>query len=76
MNVPSGTALWVMWIGTRHPEGLPGEFDVGQTGWVFPKDDAPELFYFFPAFGSYNAWSYQVVCVAKDFVRFTTLEHT
>ena len=75
MNVPSGTALWVMWIGTRQWEGLPGEFDVGQPGWVCPKDDAPELFHFFPAFSPSSAWSYGVVCVANDFLRFTTLEH-
>ncbi len=71
----SSDAYWVMWIGARQWEGLPGEFDVGQTGWVYTKDEPVGLFRFFPALGSQGAWSYQVVCVAKDFLRFTTLEH-
>lgn len=68
---PGGDACWVMWIGTRQWEGLPGEFDVGQTGWVCPTDEPAGLFRFFPAFGSRSAWSYQVVCAPEDFLRFT-----
>lgn len=74
-NGPDGTARWVMWIGARQWEGLPGEFDVGQTGWVCPGDDTPEFFSFFPAFNLPGAWSYRVVCVAQDFLSFTTLEN-
>jgi hypothetical protein len=39
-----------MWIGKRQWEGLPGKFDVGQTGWVWPKDAPGGFFDFFPAF--------------------------
>ncbi len=39
-----------MWIGKRQLEGLPGKFDVGQTGWVYPKDEFVGLFIFAPAF--------------------------
>ena len=72
---PGGDAVWVMWVGPRQWEDLPGEFDVGQSGWVYPQDEAAELFSFFPAFGAGNAWSYGVVCAAQDFLRFTTHEH-
>lgn len=69
-------AYWVMWIGPRQWEGLPGEFDVGQAGWVYPKEEPEGFFSFFPAFGSQSAWSYQVACVAEDFLHFTLLENT
>lgn len=63
------------WIGKRQWEGLPGEFDVGQAGWVYPKGEPANVYIFSPAFGSESAWSYQVPCVAENFLRFTTLEH-
>ena len=69
------SACWVMWIGLRQWEGLPGEFDVGQTGWVYPKEEAEGAFIFSPAFGPKTALSYQVSCVAEDFLRFTLLEN-
>lgn len=31
-EVARNKACWVMWIGPRQGEGLPGEFDVGQPG--------------------------------------------
>ena len=74
-SIQNGDAHWVMWIGARQWEGLPGEFDVGQAGWVCPKDDQVGFFRFFPAVGSGNGWSYQVACMAGDFLRFTTLEN-
>jgi hypothetical protein len=74
-HVQDGDAHWVMWVGARQWEGLPGEFDVGQAGWVCPKDDQVEFFRFFPALGSGYGWSYQVACMAKDFLRFTALEN-
>jgi hypothetical protein len=64
-----------MWIGKRQWEGLPGEFDVGQTGWAWPKDAPVGFFDFFPTFNPNVAWSYQVPCVAEDFLRFTLLEN-
>lgn len=70
-----GDAFWVMWIGPKQWEGLPGEFDIGQTGWVYSNGETAGLFSFFPAFGSQSAWSYQVACVAADFLRFTLLEN-
>ncbi len=70
-----GEARWVMWIGLRQWEGLPGEFDVGQTGWVYPKDDPVGYFVFFPAFGSQVALLYEVPCVAEDFLSFTLREN-
>lgn len=72
---PRSDALWVMWIGKRHWEGLPGEFDVGQTGWVYPRSKPAGVFMFFPAFSSESAWSYQVPCVVADFLRFTSREN-
>lgn len=79
-HIQSGDAYWVMWIGKRQWEGLPGEFDVGQPGWVFAtdeslSDEAVDLFIFAPAFGSESAWPYTVSCGATDFLRFTTLEN-
>lgn len=65
-----------MWIGKRQWEDLPGEFDVGQAGWVCPTDEPVGLFRFFPAFSTRSAWSYQVVCAAEDFLRFTLRENT
>ena len=67
-------AFWVMWIGPRQWEGLPGEFDVGQPGWVYLIGEPAGVFIFYPVFGSESAWSYQVTCVARDFLRFGTLE--
>ena len=67
-------AFWVMWIGPRQWEGLPGEFDVGQPGWVYPAGEPAGVFTFYPVFGSESAWSYQVACVSRDFLRFGTLE--
>lgn len=74
-QAPSGSTQWVMWIGARQWEGQPGKFDIGQSGWVYPKDELAGLLTFFPALGRYSAWSYRVVCVMKDFLRFTTLEN-
>ncbi len=54
---------------------MPGEFDVGQIGWVCPTEETVGLFRFFPAFGSRSAWSYQVVCAVEDFLRFTLREN-
>ncbi len=68
-------AFWVMWIGERHWEGLPGEFDVGQTGWAYPRDKPVGAFMFSPAFDPENVLSYQVPCVAEDFLRFTLREN-
>lgn len=62
-------------IGKRQWEGLPGEFDVGQTGWVYPSSKPVGVFIFSPAFNPKIAWSYQVVCAAEDFLRFTLLEN-
>lgn len=45
-----GEARWVMWIGLRQWEGLPGEFDVGQTGWVYARGNSAG-FFFVPARG-------------------------
>ena len=73
MNRRGDHAYWVMWIGPRQWEGLPGEFDVGQAGWMC--GDAGGLFRFFPAFGAHSAWAYQVVCEAKDVMRFTPFEN-
>lgn len=72
---PGGSAYWVMWIGERQWEESPGEFDVGQTGWVCPAEETVGLFRFFPAFDSRSVWPYQVVCEAEDFLRFTLLEN-
>lgn len=74
-DVQEGDACWVMWIGKRQWEGLPGEFDVGQAGWVYTKGEPAGVYIFCPAFGSESAWSYQLPCVVEDFLRFTTLEH-
>ncbi len=76
----SGDAYWVMWIGERQWEGLPGEFDVGQSGWVFAtgetlRDEGVDVFIFSPTLGSESKRSYQVPCVTEDFLRFTTLEN-
>lgn len=68
-------AYLVMWIGERRWEGLPGEFDAGQSGWVYPQNNPVGAFRFLPAFDSKYVWTYQVMCVAEDFLRFTTLEH-
>ncbi len=68
-------ARWVMWIGKRQWEDLPGEFDVGQTGWVYPQVKSAGFFVFFPAFSSQIALSYEVPCVAEDFLRFTLSEN-
>ena len=73
-ELASGSAFWVMWIGPRQWEGLPGEFDVGQPGWVYPAGGPAGVFIFYPVFGAESAWSYQVSCVAQDFLRFGTLE--
>lgn len=70
-----GEARWVMWIGLRQWEGLPGKFDVGQTGWVYPQVKPAGFFVFFPAFSSQVAVSYEVPCVAEDFLGFTLLEN-
>ena len=51
----SGDAYWVMWIGERQWEGSPGEFDLGQPGWLFPSDEAADRFIFSPAFGPKTA---------------------
>ena len=67
--------FWVMWIGARQWEDLPGEFDVGQTGWAYPRDEPVGTFMFSPAFGPKNELSYQVACVAGDFLRFTLREN-
>ncbi len=69
-----GEARWVMWMGLRQWEGLPGEFDVGQTGWVYARGNSAG-FFFVPAFSSRVALSYEVSCVAEDFLRFTLLEN-
>ena len=74
-ETPSSNAFWAMWVGPRQWEGLPGEFDVGQPGWVYPTGLAANVCIFYPVFGSESAWSYQVSCVPKDFLRFGTLEH-
>lgn len=63
-----------MWVGPRQWEGLPGEFDIGQPGWVCMTGEPAGVFVFYPVFGSESAWSYQVACVAQDFLRFNTLE--
>ncbi len=73
-ETPSSNAFWVMWIGPRQWEGLPGEFDVGQPGWVCAAGDLVGVFIFYPAFGSESAWSYGVSCVTRDFLRFGRLE--
>lgn len=73
-KAPSDNAFWVMWIGPRQWEGLPGEFDVGQPGWVCAAGEPAGVFIFYPALGSESAWSYGVSCVARDFLRFGTLE--
>lgn len=70
----SGNAFWVMWLGPRQWEGLPG-FGVGQPGRVCAVDEPAGVFIFYPVFGSESAWSYQVSGVTKDFLRFSTLEH-
>lgn len=64
-----------MWIGKRQWEGLPGEFDVGQPGWVFPLAEVAELFIFTPVFASECSWSYRVSCLPEDFLRFTPHEN-
>ena len=74
-HVQHDDAHRVIWLGKRQWEGLPGEFDVGQAGWVYPEDEPAGVFIFSPAIGSKSAWSYQVPCVAKDFLRFTSLEN-
>ena len=71
----SRNAFWVMWIGKRQWEDLPGEFDVGQTGWAYSKDEPVGAFMFSPAFDPENVLSYQVVCVAEDFLHFTLREN-
>lgn len=68
-------AFWVMWIGERQWEDLPGEFDVGQTGWAYPRSEPAGAFMFSPAFGPRDALFYDVPCVAEDFLRFTLLEN-
>lgn len=70
-----GDAMWAMWIGPRQWEGLPGEFDVGQSGWVCPSGDAVGSFRFFPALASGGTWSYGVACEVEDFVRFAAGEN-
>ncbi len=67
--------FWVMWIGERQWEGLPGEFDVGQTGWAYPRSKPAGAFMFSPAFGLKSDLSYEVLCVAEDFLRFTLREN-
>ena len=71
-----GEARWVMWIGLRQWEGLPGEFDVGQTGWVYPQVKPAGVFIFSPSFDPENTLSYQVPCVSEDFLCFTLCENT
>ena len=73
-EVQGSNTFRVMWIGPRQWEGLAGEFDVGQTGWVCAAGEPAGIFIFYPASGSESAWSYQVSCVARDFLRFGTLE--
>ncbi len=73
-EVARDDAFWVMWIGPRQWEGLPGEFDVGQPGWVYPTGEPAGVFIFYAVFGSESAWSYQVACVSQDFLRFSTLK--
>ncbi len=73
-EVARNDTFWVMWIGPQQWEGLPGEFDVGQPGWVRAVGEPVGVFIFYPAFGSESAWSYGVTCVARDFLRFSTLE--
>ena len=73
-DIQSGNAYWVMWIGERQWEGLPGEFDLGQTGWVCPRSKPAGVFIFFPSFTSESAWSYQVPCVAQNFLRLSLQE--
>jgi hypothetical protein len=67
--------FWVMWIEERQWEDLPGEFDVGQTGWAYPRSKPAGAFMFSPAFDPENVLSYQVPCVAEDFLRFTLHEN-
>lgn len=74
-DVQNGNACWVVWIGERRWEGLPGEFGVGQPGWVYPRSKPAGAFIFFPVLGSECAWSYQVPCLPEDFLRFTTREN-
>ena len=74
-HVQSSGAYLVMWIRERRWEGLPGEFGVGQTGWVYPQDKLAGAFRFLPDFDLQGAWTYQVICVAEEFLRFATLEH-
>lgn len=75
VHVQGSGAYWVMWIGEQRWEGLPGEFDAGQTGWVYPQDKPGGAFRFLPDFDLQGAWTYQVICVADDFLRFTTVEN-
>lgn len=71
----SGDAYWVMWIGERRWEGLPGEFDAGQTGWIYPQDKPVGAFRFLPDFDLQGAWMYQVMCVDEGFLVVATLEN-
>ena len=75
MTHKPGHATWVMWIGPRQWEGLAGEFDVGQSGWVYTSGDAVGSCWFVPAFGPQRAWSYRVTCEVEDVLRFATSEN-
>jgi len=67
--------FWVMWIGERQWEDLPGEFDVGQTGWAYPRDKPVGALMFSPAFDPENVLFYQVPYCAGNFLRFTLREN-
>ncbi len=74
-GVQGSNTFWVMWIGPRQWEGLAGEFNVGQPGWVCTTGRLAEVFILYPASGSESAWLYGVSCTARDFLRFGTPEH-
>lgn len=44
---------------------------IGERQW----EGLPGVFVFYPVFGSESAWSYQVSCIAQDFLRLGKLEH-
>ncbi len=45
------SACWVIWIGPWQWEGLPGEFNVGQAGRIYPREEPEGSFRFFPVCG-------------------------
>ena len=70
-----GEARWVMWIGLRQWEGLPGEFVVGQTGWVYPKDESAGTSSSSRLSARKSPCRTSVSCVDEDFLSFTLLEN-